>query len=82
MLKGETNEFKLNQLFVSYDPHKAYVLHADEFAIMCDRLGLTTPPAMDEQVFLKAFQYIDTDRDGGVFFNEFKDFALNGPKFD
>jgi len=48
---------------------------------MCQRLGLVTMPELDEQVFLKAFGYIDIDKDGAVYFNEFKDFVLNGPRF-
>jgi len=78
LLKGEDNDFKLNQLYASFDPHGAQVLHVEEFRKMCGRLKLPEPA---KSVLVKAFGMIDTDGDGGIQIDEFKNFIFNGAKY-
>lgn len=78
LLKGEDNDFKLNQLYASFDPHGAQVLHVEEFRKMCGRLNLPEP---EKSVLVKAFGMIDTDNDGGIQIDEFKNFIFNGAKY-
>jgi len=77
LLQGERSEFKLKQLFYSYDPYKANVLHLSEVKTMCDRLELIE---VDEPILKKAYEYIDADKDGGILFTEFRDFIIHGPQ--
>lgn len=76
LLKGENSDFKLNQLYASFDPHKASTLHVDEFKKMCVRLKL---PQVDQKIYVRAFGFIDDDNDGGILLDEFKNFIRNGP---
>ena len=78
MLKGTTDEFKLRQLFASYDIHKSRLLSVNQIAMIRKRLGLED---LDNATLRKLFHLIDKDESGFVEYPEFEQFLLKEPNF-
>ena len=72
---GQQEEFKLKQIFDEFDVNGNGIVTMDEMAAMLASLGISV-----ERRYLTAIiDHLDTNKSGGVEFEEFKVFIIYDP---
>lgn len=75
MTKGVEDEFKLQQLYKSFDKHNSGMLSSVEFDGMLLKLNIVVP----KDILPLLFKSLDKNRSGYIEFDEFCNFVLYNP---
>lgn len=75
MTKGVEDEFKLQQLYKSFDKHNSGMLSSTEFDGMLLKLNIVVP----KEILPLLFKGLDKNRSGYIEFDEFCNFVLYNP---